>query len=67
MKLPDGFEATSVRQEAQPLKTGGIIQANSLGIIDNSYSAQTIYGNFRLMPCSSTVIEKTSASASQAR
>lgn len=37
MKLPDGYEA-HVAPRSSTFKTWGIIQTNSFGIIDNSYS-----------------------------
>lgn len=37
MKLPDGYEAHVVPRSST-FKTWGIIQTNSMGIIDNSYS-----------------------------
>ena len=37
MKLPDGYEA-HVAQRSSAFKNWGIIQTNSLGIVDNSYS-----------------------------
>lgn len=37
MKLPDGYEAHIVPRSST-FKTWGIIQTNSMGIIDNSYS-----------------------------
>lgn len=37
MKLPEGYEAHIVPRSST-FKTWGVIQANSMGIIDNSYS-----------------------------
>ena len=37
MKLPEGYEA-HVAPRSSAFKTWGIIQTNSLGIVDNSYS-----------------------------
>ena len=37
MKLPEGYEAYVVPRSST-FKTWGVIQANSMGIIDNSYS-----------------------------
>jgi dUTP pyrophosphatase len=37
MKLPDGYEAYLVPRSST-FKTWGILQTNSVGIIDNSYS-----------------------------
>ena len=40
MKLPDGFEA-HVAPRSSTFKRWGILQANSVGIIDNSYCGDT--------------------------
>ena len=37
MKLPDGYEA-HLAPRSSTFKTWGIIQTNSIGVVDNSYS-----------------------------
>jgi dUTP pyrophosphatase len=57
MKLPEGYEA-QWRQEARLSRTGAFIQANSLGIIDNSYSGTNDIWKFPAYALRDTVIEK---------
>jgi dUTPase len=63
MKLPEGYEA-QVAPRSSTFKNWGIIQANSIGIIDNSYSGTNDIWRFPAYAVRDTVVEKTSASAS---
>lgn len=57
MKLPEGYEA-QVAPRSSTFKNWGIIQANSLGIIDNSYSGTNDIWKFPAYAVRDTVIEK---------
>ncbi len=57
MKLPEGYEA-QVAPRSSTFKNWGVIQANSLGIIDNSYSGTNDIWKFPAYALRDTVIEK---------
>lgn len=57
MELPFGYEAHVVARSST-FKNFGIIQANSLGIIDNSYKGDTDIWRFPAIAMRDTVIEK---------
>jgi dUTP pyrophosphatase len=57
MKLPDGFEAC-VAPRSSTFKNFKIIQANSLGIIDNSYCGDNDWWMFPAYAIDDTKIEK---------
>lgn len=57
MQLPEGYEA-HVCPRSSTFKTWGIVQANNMGIIDNSYcgdSDEWLYPAFCLLPKSSKI------------
>jgi dUTP pyrophosphatase len=56
MKLPEGYEA-QVAPRSSTFKSWGILQANSLGIIDNSYSGTNDIWKFPAYATRDTVIE----------
>lgn len=58
MKLPEGYEAHIVPRSST-FKTWGIIQANSVGIIDNSYSGTNDIWRFPAICLQSNVNIKT--------
>lgn len=55
MKLPEGYEA-HVAPRSSTFKNFGIIQANSMGIIDNSYSGDNDQWLFPAIALRDTVI-----------
>lgn len=57
MKLPDGYEAHLVPRSST-YKKWGIIQANHVGIIDNSYSGPNDWWKMSVIAMRDTVIEK---------
>lgn len=57
MKLPKGFEAI-VAPRSSLFKKKGIILANSIGIIDNSYSGNDDIWKFHAIALKSTIIER---------
>ena len=57
MKLPDGFEAI-VAPRSSTFKTWGILLANSMGIIDNSYSGNNDEWRFPAWFTRKTIIHK---------
>ena len=57
MKLPDGFEAI-VAPRSSTFKTWGILLANSIGIIDNSYSGNNDEWRFPAWFTRKTIIHK---------
>lgn len=57
MKLPEGYEAYIVPRSST-YKKWGIIQANSIGIIDNSYSGNEDIWRFPAIALRDTVIYK---------
>lgn len=57
MKLPDGYEAHIVPRSST-FKNWGILQTNSMGIIDNSYSGDNDIWGFPALAMRDTVIEK---------
>ena len=57
MKLPDGYEAHVVPRSST-YKNFGIIQTNSIGIIDNSYSGDNDQWFFPAFALRDTVINK---------
>lgn len=57
MKLPDGYEAHVVPRSST-FKKWGILQANSTGIIDNSYSGTNDIWRFPALAMRDTVINK---------
>lgn len=57
MKLPKGYEA-HVYPRSSTYKKWGIIQANSVGIIDNSYSGDNDQWMFPAIALKDTVIQK---------
>lgn len=57
MILPDGYEAHVLPRSSTPIKFG-IILANSMGVIDNSYSGDSDEWRFPAVAIRDTVIEK---------
>lgn len=57
MKLPEGWEAHVVPRSST-FKTWGIIQVNSVGIIDNSYAGDDDVWHFPAYATRDTVIHK---------
>ena len=57
MILPDGYEAFVLPRSSTPSKFG-IIMANNMGIIDNSYSGDADEWKFPAVAIRDTVIEK---------
>ena len=57
MKLPDGYEAHILPRSSTFMKWG-IIQANSMGVIDNSYSGDNDIWKFPALAMRDTHIEK---------
>lgn len=57
MKLPDGYEA-HVAPRSSTYKNFGIIQTNSFGIIDNSYSGTNDIWKFPARAVRDTIINK---------
>lgn len=57
MILPDGYEAHIVPRSSTPSKFG-IIMANSMGIIDNSYSGDADEWKFPAVALRDTLIKK---------
>lgn len=57
MILPDGYEAHIVPRSSTPSKFG-IVCANSMGVIDNSYSGDADEWRFPAVAIRDTVIEK---------
>lgn len=57
MKLPDGYEAHLVPRSST-YKKWGIIQANHVGIIDNSYSGPNDWWMMSVIAMRDTVINK---------
>lgn len=57
MKLPHGFEAIVAPRSSTP-KNFGIIQSNSLGIIDNSYSSNEDEWKFPALSLRNNVVKK---------
>ena len=57
MKLPEGYEAHVVPRSST-FKNWGIIQANHMGIIDNSYSGNNDIWKFSAIALRDTVINK---------
>lgn len=57
MKLPDGYEAHVVPRSST-FKKWGVLQTNSTGIIDNSYSGTNDIWRFPALAMRDTVINK---------
>lgn len=57
MKLPEGYEAHVVPRSST-FKTWGILQTNSMGVIDNSYSGNGDIWRFPLYATKDTEIKK---------
>lgn len=57
MILPDGYEAHLLPRSSTPFKFG-IMSANSMGVIDNSYSGDADEWHFPAVAIRDTVIEK---------
>lgn len=57
MKLPDGYEA-HIAPRSSTYKNFGIIQTNSLGIVDNSYSGTNDVWKFPARALRDTIINK---------
>lgn len=57
MKLPDGYEAHMVPRSST-YKNWGIIQANHMGIIDNSYSGDNDIWKYPVIATKDTEIHK---------
>ncbi len=57
MKLPEGYEAHVVPRSST-FKKWGILQCNSVGIIDNSYSGDKDVWMFPALATRTTIIEK---------
>ncbi|MBQ8619070.1 MAG: dUTP diphosphatase [Clostridia bacterium] len=56
MKLPEGYEA-HVAPRSSTFKKWGVLQANSVGVIDNSYSGENDIWGFPALAMRDTVIE----------
>lgn len=59
MKLPDGYEALVIPRSST-FKTWGVLQANSVGLIDNSYCGNNDIWKFPALATRDVVIEKNS-------
>lgn len=59
MKLPKGYEAHIVPRSST-FKNFGVIQTNSMGVIDNSYSGTNDVWGFPAYAMRNTIIEKGS-------
>ncbi len=57
MKLPDGFEAVVAPRSSTP-KNFGMMQSNSIGIIDNSYSGNEDEWKFAALPLKNITIKQ---------
>lgn len=57
MKLPEGYEA-HVIPRSSTFKKWGVLQANSMGVIDNSYSGTNDIWRFPALAMRDTVINK---------
>jgi len=57
MKLPEGYEAHVVPRSST-FKNWGVLQANSMGVIDNSYSGTNDIWKFPAFAVKDTVINK---------
>jgi dUTP pyrophosphatase len=57
MKLPEGYEA-HIAPRSSTFKKWGIIQANSVGVIDNSYSGDEDIWSFPAIALRDTIIYK---------
>jgi len=57
VKLPDGYEA-HIAPRSSTFKTWGIIQTNSIGVIDNSYSGDNDIWKFPALAMRDTVINR---------
>lgn len=57
MKLPDGYEAHVVPRSST-FKKWGVLQTNSMGVIDNSYCGENDIWRFPALAIRDTVIEK---------
>ena len=57
MEIPSGYEAWVVPRSSTP-KHFGIIMANSIGIIDNSYNGDNDQWHFPAIAIKDTIIEK---------
>ncbi|QNR65369.1 hypothetical protein IAQ67_15855 [Paenibacillus peoriae] len=57
MKLPEGYEANPVPRSST-FKNFGIIQANHIGVIDNSYSGNDDQWHFPAIALRNTIIKK---------
>lgn len=57
LELPEGFEA-HILPRSSTFKNYGIIQTNSMGIIDNTYSGNEDYWFFPAYALRDTIIEK---------
>ena len=57
MQLPEGYEAHIVPRSST-FKTWGVIQANSMGVIDNSYCGDNDVWGFPALAMRDTVIHK---------
>lgn len=57
MKLPEGYEA-HILPRSSTFKNWGIIQANNMGVIDNSYSGNNDIWRYPAIAMRDTVIRK---------
>ena len=57
MKLPEGYEAHVVPRSST-FKKWGVLQTNSMGVIDNSYSGENDIWRFPALAMRDTVIEE---------
>ena len=57
MKLPDGYEAHVVPRSST-FKKWGVLQTNSMGVIDNSYCGENDIWRFPALAMRDTVIEE---------
>lgn len=57
MKLPDGYEANVVPRSST-FKNFGVLQTNSFGVIDNSYSGNNDQWHFPALAMRDTVIHE---------
>lgn len=65
MQLPEGYEARTAPRSST-FKRWGILQANSVGVIDNSYCGTNDEWKLPVYATRDTVLERATASASSA-
>lgn len=65
MQLPEGYEAHIVPRSST-FRKWGILQANSMGVIDEATAVTTTCGAFQRWPCATRQSRAATASASSA-